>query len=312
MSEPSSPSVTAKRIVVGYDGSSGATLALRHAAYYAVERGLGLTILAAHRDLDPTSTRTARALKSNPDYVNELRVRIVSHLDELCAQVRADHPGIDVLPDLVITNPAGALAAASQDAAFVVVGARGNSADRRAPVLGGISSAVIAHALGPVIVIPDAATTVPTPGPVVIGLQDAPDSLAAGVIAAAEAETRGVPLLALYAWDIAPELGDLGALARLDPVKTQHDLEQMLSELLEPLQAGHPDLVVERRVVQGSARAALVEASKDAGLIVIGSRGLGGFAGMLLGSISRSVTREAACPVMVVRYRGAKSEAPAE
>ena len=308
MSQITATPDTARRVVVGFDGSARARRAVHHAARYADGRSLGLTVLLASPLLDPTTPRVARAVKADPGYLEAIRTAAADELRGVCEEVTSDHPDLSVIPALMAGNPAGALATASLDAALVVIGARGNTEEHRAPMLGGVSTAVIAHAHGPVLVVPENA--IPTPdGPVVVGLQDAPDSLAAGKLAVAEAEQRGVPLVALYAWDIAPELGDLGALARLDPVKTQRDLDQMLTELLEPLIADHPDLPVQRRVVQGSARTALVDASALASLVVIGSRGLGGFAGLLLGSISRSVTREAVCPVMIVRHRGPKTDA---
>jgi len=309
MTHTTTESTTAHRVVVGYDTSSGAAQAVWEAAHYARARNLGLTILFSLRDLDPTASRTARAVKSDPGYLEALRRDARACLDDIARQVSEKYPELDVTTALLAMNPAGALASASLDAVLVVVGARGKTDERRAPILGGVSTAVIAHAQGPVLVVPESAAPEAS-GPVVIGLQDAPDALAAATVAITEAEQRGVPLIAIYAWDLAPELGDLGSLARLDPVQTHQDLDGMLADLLAPLLVGHEDVTIERRVVQGSARNALVEASKNASLVVIGSRGLGGFAGLLLGSISRSVTREAACPVMVVRNRELSREIP--
>jgi len=296
---------TAGRVVVGFDGSAGAVRAVLHAAREAQDRQLGLTVVMALAHLDPTWPRVARAVKADPGYLDAVRAKAGDQLTDMGRQVRAEHPDLDVQLAVLGQNPAGALIQASRDAALVVVGARGRTPEHRQPVLGGVSTQVIAHSLCSVVVVPEVAVDLSS-GPVVVGLQDAPDSLAAGAVAVAEAERTGRPLLAMYAWDVAPELGDMGALARLDPIKTQQDLNEMLVELLEPLLEGHPGVAVQRRVVQGSARAALVEASRNASLIVIGTRGLGGFAGMLLGSISRSVTREAVCPVMVVRQRDGK------
>ncbi|MDR2619965.1 MAG: universal stress protein [Propionibacteriaceae bacterium] len=293
-------SQTAGRIVVGFDDSPGATGALNYAADLAASRGLGLSVLSALAHLNPTDRRTARTLKVEPNYIETATAKANAQLATVVAQVRDTHPGLDVAPLLVAEEPAGALAAASRDAALVVVGARGRSSEKRLPLLGGTASDVITHSQGPVLVVPEGEHAL-SDGPVVIGLQDAPDSLAAAEIAAAEALLRGVTLVATYAWDIAPELGDFSAMVRIDPEQTHRDLDAMLQELIAPIVAAHPDLKVERRVVQGSARVALVEASRTASLLVIGSRGLGGFAGLLLGSVSRSVTREALCPVIVAR-----------
>jgi len=294
--------VTAGRVVVGYDGSAGSVNALTHAARLANDRGLGLLILMALPHLNAKVPRTARAMKLDPDYLTHIKARAKRKLDAAAEQLASQYPDLHTEVALMSADPAFALAEASKDAALVVVGVRGHSTERLSPMLGGVSGTVIAHSLGPVMVVPEGIHHM-TSGPVVVGLVDAKDSLAAAAVAVAEAERRGVPLVALYAWDIAPELGDFGAMVRIDPEQTRKDLDAMLAELLTPLLVGHPTVRAERRVVQGTPRAALVEASQQASLIVMGSRGLGGFAGLLLGSVSRAVTRESDCPVIVVRER---------
>ena len=294
--------ITTGRVVVGYDGSAGSVNALTHAARLANARNVTLLMLMAIPNLDPKNSRTARALKLDPDYLTHIKARAQRKLDTAAGQLKAQYPQLTVEEALVSANPAGALAQASKDAALVVVGVRGHSSELLSPMLGGISATVIAHSVGPVMVVPDGLHDLAN-GPVVVGLVDAADSLAAGRVAVNEAEKRCVPLVALYAWDVAPELGDFGALVHMDADQTRKDLDALLQELLAPILAGHPDVVVERRIVQGSPRAALVEASQQASLIVVGSRGLDGFAGLLLGSVSRAVTRESDCPVIVVRQR---------
>jgi len=298
MSEP----VTLNRVVVGYDGSAGSVNALTHAARLANDRGHTLVIMMALPHLNPKMPRTARAMKLDPDYLAHIKARAQRRLDAAAEQLASQYPNLTTEVALVSADPAGALAAASRDAALVVVGVRGHSAELLSPMLGGVSGTVIAHALGPVMVVPGGIHDMAS-GPVVVGLVDAADSLAAGQVAVNEAARRGVGLVALYAWDLAPDLGDFGALVHVDPEQTRKELEDMLRQLLAPLEQAHPEVPIERRVVQGSPRAALVEASQQASLIVIGSRGLGGFAGLLLGSVSRAVTRESDCPVIVVRQR---------
>jgi len=294
--------VTADRVVVGYDGSAGSVNALTHAARLANDRGLTLLILMALPHLNPKVARTARAIKLDPDYLTHIKARARRKLEAAAEQLASQYPSLVTEVSLLSADPAGTLAEASQDAALVVVGVRGHSSERLSPMLGGVSGTVIAHAEGPVMVVPEGIHDMAS-GPVVVGLVDAADSLAAGRVAVREAEKRGVPLVAMYAWDIAPELGDFGITVRLDPEQTRRDLDNMLQELLTPLLEDHPGVKAERRVVQGTPRAALVEASQQASLIVMGSRGLGGFAGLLLGSVSRAVTRESDCPVIVVRQR---------
>jgi len=294
--------MTQGRVVVGYDGSAGSVNALTHAARLANDRRLTLLILMALPHLNAKVPRTSRAIKLDPDYLTHIKARAKRKLDAAAEQLASQYPELKTEVALMSREPAGALAEASKDATVVVVGVRGHSSERMSPVLGGVSGTVIAHAEGPVLVVPEGIHDMAS-GPVVVGLVDAADSLAATKVAVDEAERRGVPLVALYAWDIAPELGEFGTVVRLDPEQTRRDLDNMLQELLTPMLEGHPTVKAERRVVQGSPRAALVEASQQASLIVMGSRGLGGFAGLLLGSVSRAVTRESECPVMVVRQR---------
>jgi len=294
--------ITTGRVVVGYDGSAGAVNALAHAARLANDRGVTLLLLMAIPHLDPKNSRTARALKLDPDYLTHIKARAQRKLETAAGQLKSQYPAMTVEVALVSANPAGALAEASRKAALVVVGVRGHSSELLSPMLGGVAGTVIAHSAGPVMVVPDGLHDLAN-GPVVVGLVDAADSLAAGRVAIQEAEKRGVPMVALYALDVSPEIGDFGAIAHVDADHARKDLDDMLQELLGPIRDGHPDVQVERRVVQGSPRAALVEASQQASLIVVGSRGLDGFAGMLLGSVSRAVTRESDCPVIVVRQR---------
>ena len=290
------------RIVVGYDGSAGAVNALTHAARLANDRGLRLLMIMALPHLNPKAPRTARALKLDPDYLTHIKARAQRKLDAAAEQLASQYPHLTTDSALLSADPAGALVEASQDAALVVVGVRGHSAELLSPMLGTVSGSVITHASGPVMVVPDGIHDM-TDGPVVVGLIDAPDALEAGRVAVREAERRNVPLVAMCAWEMAPELSDFGTLMPIDADQEQRELDAMLAALLDPLLDGHPGVTAERRVVQATPRAALVKASHRASLVVVGSRGLGGFAGLLMGSVSRAVVREADCPVIVVRQR---------
>jgi len=291
---------TQGRIVVGYDGSAGSVNALTHAARLANDRGLTLLMIMALPHLNPKVPRTARALKLDPDYLTHIKARAQRKLDAATEQLASQYPVLKTENALLSADPAGALVEASQDAALVVVGVRGHSAELLSPMLGGVSGSVIAHATGPVMVVPDGIHNMAN-GPVVVGLVDSADALEAGRVAIREAEARKVPLVAMHAWEIAPELSDLETLVRIDSEQEQRELDAMLAALTAPLLEGHPGVVVERHVVQATPRAALVQASQQASLVVVGSRGLGGFAGLLMGSVSRAVIREADCPVIVVR-----------
>lgn len=300
MPEITSEPRTAGRIVVGYDGSDAAQDALAHAASMAHQRGEELLVVMAMPHLSPSHPQTMRAIRMDPSYIINVRSRARSRLEQVENWLRENYPDVDSSSVIVPEDPAGVLAKASEDAAMVVVGARGRGGGQRPPVLGQVSSAVVQHSHGPVMVVP-AGAPLGNDGPVVVGIQDAPESLAAARLAIHEAEILGVPLVAIYAWDLAPEMGEYGAPIITDTEKIETELDDMLAEILKPIIADHPDVEVKRLVLRGPARQVLADASESASLLVVGSRGLGGFRGLLLGSTSRALTRTARCPVIVVR-----------
>jgi len=81
----------------------------------------------------------------------------------------------------------------------------------------------------------------------------------------------------------------------------RENAEGLMRQTLNDTLGDHPEVVIGSEVVEGSAARVLLDASKDADLLVVGSRGHGGFAGMLLGSVSQHVVAHASCPVIVVR-----------
>jgi len=291
---------TAGRVVVGTDGSQRADRAVEWAAERAAARGLPLLVvlaLAHKKVLDAVAGEGA-----NARHVEELRA-IVRQVEALPAALRVVNPGLDVSSVVVEGTPAAVLAEASKDAALVVVGARGQTAPLGVRLLGGVSDAVTAHCSGPVAVIGDDAHEHPE-GPVMVGVDGSASSRAAVQLAFEAAELRGVPLVALFAFPYgAADVTWHAEPSRQNPYSEQHK-QQLAQEVLEMMAeqiAAHPDVVVEVQVEWGRPQDMLVEASKSAGLLVVGSRGRGGFAGLLLGSTSKHVIRAAHCPVIVTR-----------
>jgi nucleotide-binding universal stress UspA family protein len=93
------------------------------------------------------------------------------------------------------------------------------------------------------------------------------------------------------------ELGDLRGAA-----------ETALAATLQEVVPDAAEVEIERRVVEGAPAAVLVDESREADLLVVGSRGLGGFSGLLLGSVSQQCAHHAACPVVIVRAPPEKSD----
>jgi nucleotide-binding universal stress UspA family protein len=143
---------------------------------------------------------------------------------------------------------------------------------------------------------------------IVVGVDGSPGSRAALAWALEEARLRGSTLRALHVWMLplltAPTVGFTPAV-----VQSEADVEaferasrEVLDETVAGAVAdGDPGVSIERRLVQGRAAEALIAGSADADLLVVGSRGLGGFKELLLGSVSHQCALHAACPVVIVR-----------
>ncbi|HZK05478.1 MAG TPA: universal stress protein [Actinomycetaceae bacterium] len=263
------------RVVAGTDGTATAEGAIDWAARYASRHGKSLVVLAAYPGADAPPSRVQRELV------------------EVSAQrVRDADPELEVEAVIAKGDPSDALAAASSTADLVVVGARGESAPRRVRALGGVADGTVTHAHGPVLIVPEGAQ-VEHPGPVVVGVDGSRESAAAVALAAAEASLSGAELVAVHVWTSTTWLSD--------DVVPHIPEEASVRRFVEPLLTDYPDLAVEYVVKPGHPAGELVERSKTARLVVMGSRGRGGFAGLLLGSVSRGVLRDAQSPVLVTR-----------
>ncbi len=298
--------VSEGRWVVGTDGSLRADKAVMWAAKHAAERATPVTLLIIHAIPEsPIPSREAALVaqsagRSYADIVHEKAERIVADAAE---RVRAEYPDLSVETAVVEGHPADLLAEAATDADQVIVGARGAGAPALVKMLGGTSDYVVAQAQGAVAVVPDQAED-HEGAPVVVGLDDSPQGRLAIARAFQAASLRKVPLIAITAWDYGPYDAS-------NAEQWEYSIDEMNKLMIEGARkliadkiAEFPDVELEIRAVRGRPETALIEASRDAGLVVIGSRGRGGFARLLLGSTSRHVLRESLCPVVVTRAVG--------
>lgn len=295
--------VTAGRWVVGTDGSLRAEKAVEWAAKHASERATPVSLLIIHAIPDtpiPTRNQAATALTQGHDYKDMIRQRAERIVGDVAERIRGQYPDLSVITAVVEGHPADILAEAAADADQIVVGARGAGAPALVKMLGGTSDYVVAHAQGAVAVVPDQATDRPG-APVVLGLDDSPQGRLAIARAFQAASLRGVPLIAITAWDYGPYDAFNAELWEHSLSEMNQMMTDEASKLLADTVAQFPEVEVEIRPVRGRPENALIEASRDAGLLVIGSKGRGGFARLLLGSTSRHVLRESYCPVVVTR-----------
>jgi nucleotide-binding universal stress UspA family protein len=134
-------------------------------------------------------------------------------------------------------------------------------------------------------------------GPVIAGVDGSPQSIAAAHWAAGEALRRGAELHLMHVWPWLPHV--IPGIP--SPIALQAETRRMLARAQADIVAEYPELVVETRLVTTDAANALVTATEQAQVLVLGSRGLGGFHGLLVGSTGLETAARSRCPVVLVR-----------
>jgi nucleotide-binding universal stress UspA family protein len=135
---------------------------------------------------------------------------------------------------------------------------------------------------------------------VIVGVDGSPHSAHALSWALRRAETCGDTVRAVCAWSLGASGEDWMAQPGVT-AEGQRRAEQMLRESVDRARRDHPAVTVETAAIEGPAARVLIDSSADADLLVVGSRGRGGFSGLLLGSVTQQCVHHAHCPVTVVR-----------
>lgn len=284
-------------IVVGVDGSSAAARALRWAAREAVRRAVPLLIVHIC-ELIPAAVPHATAVRGYRDAVIEDGRTLLAEAAESARDAAAQ-----VVVDTALTSGSAAeqLIARSAAADTVVVGTRGLGGISRV-VAGSVAVALAAHGHCPVIVVrgPGTDGQPPQHGPVVIGLDGSPTSKAAIPFAFRAAAARGVAVVAVNAWT-GTAIGSVSQAALAEAWQSEHaEQVALLSSQIAECHTRFPDVEVEQTVTRDRPAHALLNYGEHAQLIVVGSRGRGGFRGLLLGSTSQALIHHAPCPVAAV------------
>jgi len=283
-------------IVVGVDGSPSSNFAVCWAARDAAMRNVPLTLVHMLKAFVPTFAQipmpTGAAVWQEDDgrRVLEEAIKI--------AQDATTTPGkIKISSEMNWSPPVPKLVKLSNEAEMVVVGSNGRGAVGRL-LLGSVSSAVVRNASCPVAVIhDDPVMPHPHQAPVLVGIDGSPASELATAIAFDEASRRGVGLMALQTWSDA-EVFDFSV---VDWTAVKAEAERSLAEGLAGWQELYPDVTVHRLVVRDRPARQLIEQSKLAQLVVVGSHGRGGLTGALLGSVSNAAVHAVHTPVIVAR-----------
>lgn len=286
---------SASGILVGVDGSPSSVAAVDWAAHAAALHNLPLTLV--HVLASPV-VMTFPETPMPPGYTEWQREQGEHHLrDAVKVAEAAGAPR--VVAEIVVGSTVPMLVDLSRGSARLVVGSRGHGLLRRR-LLGSVSSSLVRHAHCPVAVVHEGQPEdhpSPGPAPVVVGIDGSAVSEAATGLAFEEASLRGAELVAVYAWHDTGLLDFPG----IDTAAMESDGELVLAERLAGWRERYPDVTVRRVVVGDRPADQLIEQSRQAQLVVVGSHGRGGFTGMLLGSVSQAVVQAAHAPVIVVR-----------
>jgi nucleotide-binding universal stress UspA family protein len=281
-------------VVVGVDGSGSGYRAVEWAAAEAVRRGVALRLVSAFSWT--TSDHPTRQSGRVAQYRDQL-LEAARHRLSRAARIAEDTGlGVATTQQVEIGAPIEVLGSEARRAQLLVLGDRGLGGVAGL-VLGSVAVALAARGACPVVIV--RGETRNTDGPVVVGIDGSPVSEAALAFAFDAAAVRGVALVAVHAW--SPTAVDKALEPVMDWAAVADEEEAVLAERLSGWGQKYPQVTVRRSVVRDGAARALVDASRGAQLVVVGSRGRADAAGLFLGSVSHGVLHAAHCPVAIVR-----------
>ena len=281
-------------VVVGVDGSASSLAAVDLAAEQAARRGCPLTVV--HAFIWPYLRVPLGPSPAGPPE-GGLRQQAEHTMTEAYRRAQATAPDVVTRGEVVTGAPAAVLREYSRTAGLVVVGDRGLGGFTGL-LVGSVAVELAAHAHCPILIARGG--TDPTL-PVLLGVDGSPANQPAVGFAFEQAALRRVPLLAVHAWTHSGVAG-LAEVPPSDAGEVPAQEARVLSEALAGWCDKYPDVAVRQSSRHGRVRTTLIDATGRAQLVVVGTRGRGGFTGLLLGSVSQAVLHHAACPVAVVPH----------
>ena len=286
-----------RHVVAGVDGSAGAGAALDWAAADAGRRGLALRLVFVREPWVPE-----HPVFTGHQPLTEEAERL---LEEAAGRARERVSGLEVSTAMVTGAVVERLRTESETADTVVVGSRGLGGFAGL-VLGSTGLGLAGHAHGPVVVVRGRAGA--RHDEVVVGYDGSDDAECALEYALEQAQARGARLRVVHGVQLPVGYPHPVGFGPLPPAGLEEDLPKRLRPWLER----YPGVRCVQSVVPGHPVPALASASRAADLVVVGSRGLGGFSTVLLGSVSHGVLHRAHCPVAIVRPRRGPEGGPQE
>ena len=297
MSPESDPgAVEAKMIVVGVDGSEGSFEALIWATHHAKRTGLPLKVVTV---TEIPAVYTAAGVPALPmgSTFDDLVQHGLDVNNRAIDDALAFDLGITVSGAAVVGTPVIGLVEATPPGDVLVVSATSQQ-KRMADVLGSVATGVVHRTHGPVIVVHGPVAHDAPLNRIVVGIDGYDESRPALDWACDLAAQTGATLEFVHAWEYPYRTKD--AVFGSPQEVMQRDATALVDRVVAGLAESHQAAITATHVLEGLTFDVLIDAAKDADLIVVGSRGRGGLRSLLLGSVSRKVVQHASCTVAVI------------
>lgn len=273
-------------VVVGFDASAEARRALGYAHDLASRRQARLRVIVARGDMYVASA-----------WADEWTRGLATEWAAIAEKELASLGASEVKPEVHDGLPAAVLVELSEQAGCVVVGAGGHG-ELMGRLLGSVSQHVVRHASSPVVVVREGGRE---DGPVVVGVDGSAPSLRALEFALHEAGQRGRPVVVFYVPQHAYAWTSAEGIVAVDLLREFEEEDTRILALVAEIVSEHAGIEVDVRCEKGWPARILTKASKNASLLVVGNRGVGGLEGLLLGSVTNAVLHRSRCSVAVVR-----------
>jgi nucleotide-binding universal stress UspA family protein len=283
-------------VLVCVDGSAASDAAVAWGTREAIMRDLPITLMYVVPPI-MVGWPVGQLYSEMPDWQQDSAQHVIDQARKTLSASLGTSESPEIHTETVYSAIVPGLIEASKQAAVLVAGNQGLGAVGRL-LLGSVTTGLVHYAHCPVAVIHTGERAAPdSDAPVVLGIDGSPASEEATALAFDEASRRGVGLVAVHVWSDVGVFPILG----MDWHDREQEAREILAERLAGWQERYPDVHVERKLFCDKPSEWLLKESENSQLVVVGSRGRGGFPGMLLGSVSSAVAQSARVPVLVVR-----------
>ena len=284
------------RITVGYDGSPSSVTTVEWAANEAELHATRMFAWCTAARLRLALAGTSAPLLQPSTTHASIEQATLVQAESMAAELRRRHPGLTCSAEAVPGSPRDGLVDASVTSDLMVVGNTGAGAMKW--LLGSVASAVMRRSRCPIVLVPARSTSRPLYNRIVVGVDGSPASATALQWATAEAAVREAELVLIHVWRLPFRRPAIVHEAEREVMAAE--AATLLSGLVQSVPTCARRSALRSICVEDDAETALLAAAESADLVVVGSRGQGRLRSVLFGSVARTLTKSAPCPIAVV------------